>query len=42
MVAPLLQQMLQQLLAREGFEVSPAARTSLQGTVSEAVALVER
>ena len=42
LVAPLLQQMLQQLLAREGFETSPAARTSLQGTVSEAVALVER
>jgi tetratricopeptide (TPR) repeat protein len=40
--APLLRQMLHQLLAREGFGVTPAARTRLQCSVSEAIALVER
>lgn len=41
-VAPMLQQMLQQLLVREDFSVTFGARTVLQCTVSEAVALVER
>jgi tetratricopeptide (TPR) repeat protein len=41
-VVPRFREMLQQLLVREDFLVTPAARTKLQCTVSEAVALVER
>jgi hypothetical protein len=41
-VVPRFREMLHQLLVREGFNMTPAARTRLQCTVSEAVALVER
>jgi tetratricopeptide (TPR) repeat protein len=41
-VVPPFRQMLHQLLMREDFKVTPRARTKLQCTVSEAIALVER
>lgn len=41
-VVPPFRQMLHQSLVRENFDVAPRARTRLQCTVSEAVALVER
>ena len=41
-VVPPFRQMLHQLLMREDFNVTPRARTKLQCTVSEAIALVER
>jgi tetratricopeptide (TPR) repeat protein len=41
-VVPPFRQMLHQLLMREDFNVTPRARTRLQCTVSEAIALVER